>query len=355
MEKEILLLILQQENFWLLVLYLISFLFSWLTIFRLELHILGSKISDYKKLIPAILIMTVYSFLGKWVIPLSLYSLLTVPLTGIFLVVMGNKGILKVSWTAMLVFFSNAIGDILIIGPACMVNPQIKKFFFETPYGSLAGCLIETIVPFVLLIILPKTKLSLIPFQKKRLTKFDISGFMANAFLFYIVYHAFADLYVALKSNSQNVLSNAILLWISSLGAVFCSITVSQNLKKRNIENVELSAENEKLKNESFDPQEVCDAMESVTTVLTKVSNMITSKIQPSQENPDKTLPIILSPRQRTVFELIAEGKSNKEIAVFMKLSIQTIKGTVTELLDITGARNRENLIVFAYKNNLVE
>jgi len=55
-----------------------------------------------------------------------------------------------------------------------------------------------------------------------------------------------------------------------------------------------------------------------------------------------------LSPRQREVVELVADGRSNREIARALFLSEGTVKNHVSQILDLVGVRDRTQLAVNA-------
>jgi DNA-binding NarL/FixJ family response regulator len=56
-----------------------------------------------------------------------------------------------------------------------------------------------------------------------------------------------------------------------------------------------------------------------------------------------------LTPQMRRVWELVARGLSNAEIASELTLEVSTVKSHVSRLLSRLGIRNRESLIAFAW------
>ena len=61
-----------------------------------------------------------------------------------------------------------------------------------------------------------------------------------------------------------------------------------------------------------------------------------------------------LSPRERQVLKLVAEGYSNKEIAVALDVAVKTVMTHRANLMDKLGIHNRSKLIQFAIRAGLV-
>lgn len=60
-----------------------------------------------------------------------------------------------------------------------------------------------------------------------------------------------------------------------------------------------------------------------------------------------------LSPRQREVAALVAEGRTNREIADALFISEGTVKNYVTRILDATGATDRTKLAVLLVRHEM--
>ena len=63
----------------------------------------------------------------------------------------------------------------------------------------------------------------------------------------------------------------------------------------------------------------------------------------------------LLSPREREILQLIAEGKTNKDIAEQLNLSIYTVDGHRTRIMEKLGLHSVGQLIRFAVKNGIVD
>lgn len=62
-----------------------------------------------------------------------------------------------------------------------------------------------------------------------------------------------------------------------------------------------------------------------------------------------------LSPREREVLSLIAEGLSNREIAERLVLGLSTVQTHYSHILEKLGLRNRAELIKFALRQGLID
>jgi len=61
-----------------------------------------------------------------------------------------------------------------------------------------------------------------------------------------------------------------------------------------------------------------------------------------------------LTPRELEVLQLIVEGKSNKEIAIDLNLSANTVAVHRANMMDALGAHKTAELVVYAIRNGLV-
>ncbi len=68
-------------------------------------------------------------------------------------------------------------------------------------------------------------------------------------------------------------------------------------------------------------------------------------------EPPD---PDPLTPREKQILQLIAEGKSNKEVAVLLNLSVNTVSVHRANLMESLGIHNTAELVLYAVRKGLV-
>jgi len=62
-----------------------------------------------------------------------------------------------------------------------------------------------------------------------------------------------------------------------------------------------------------------------------------------------------LTPRKREILQLLAEGKSAKEIAAILNISTRTVESHKYEIMESAGIQNSAELVHFAIKHGIVE
>lgn len=101
------------------------------------------------------------------------------------------------------------------------------------------------------------------------------------------------------------------------------------------------------------DPGQLASALEAVARGLVVIDPAFGAAVLPGPE-PVRDETLHLSPRETEVLELLAEGLSNKEIALELGLSPHTAKFHVTALLDKFGAETRTEAVVRAARAGLL-
>jgi DNA-binding NarL/FixJ family response regulator len=62
-----------------------------------------------------------------------------------------------------------------------------------------------------------------------------------------------------------------------------------------------------------------------------------------------------LTAREREITQLLAEGKSSKEVAILLNLSTKTVETHRSNLMRKMSFHSIRDLVVYAVKNNLIQ
>jgi DNA-binding NarL/FixJ family response regulator len=74
----------------------------------------------------------------------------------------------------------------------------------------------------------------------------------------------------------------------------------------------------------------------------------------PAAGGADGEAPDVLTSRQREILQLVAEGKSTKEVAQMLNLSIKTVETHRAQIMDRLGIRDLAGLVRYAIRTGLV-
>lgn len=97
------------------------------------------------------------------------------------------------------------------------------------------------------------------------------------------------------------------------------------------------------LKEEAFD--ELADVLRAVAAGE--------AFVEPANLIAGGPVPVALSPRERSVLQLLVAGRINKEIAEELGLSVKTVETFRARLMKKVGARNAADLVRFANETGL--
>ncbi|MBI5032785.1 MAG: response regulator transcription factor [Chloroflexi bacterium] len=89
-------------------------------------------------------------------------------------------------------------------------------------------------------------------------------------------------------------------------------------------------------------------------TVLTKFRSMIGRTENTPPAEPSEEPPSLLTPRERDVLSLLAQGMSNQSIADTLVVSVPTVKVHVSNILEKLGASNRTEAVADARRLGLL-
>ena len=84
-----------------------------------------------------------------------------------------------------------------------------------------------------------------------------------------------------------------------------------------------------------------------------RISRHLVSALSAGASDGDSSLDL-LTLRQREVLQMIAEGKSTKEIASILEVSIKTVETHRAAIMARLGIHDIAGLVIFAARNNLV-
>jgi DNA-binding NarL/FixJ family response regulator len=62
-----------------------------------------------------------------------------------------------------------------------------------------------------------------------------------------------------------------------------------------------------------------------------------------------------ISPREREILQLLAEGKSNKDISDLLNLSIKTVETHRANIMRKLNFKNITDLVLYAVRNHIIE
>jgi DNA-binding NarL/FixJ family response regulator len=81
--------------------------------------------------------------------------------------------------------------------------------------------------------------------------------------------------------------------------------------------------------------------------------NLVAVLLEGRIDQPDSSLDA-LTPRQREILQLVAEGKSTKEIAFLLQVSVKTVETHRAAVMERLGIRDVAGLVLFALRHSLI-
>jgi len=98
------------------------------------------------------------------------------------------------------------------------------------------------------------------------------------------------------------------------------------------------------------------EALQQGRTFLTsKVAQMMVDVYLRPHSEADPSNPCVLTPREREVIQLVAEGKTTKEIATALNLSVKTAETKRTNLMRKLDLHSIADLTLYAVRNGIVQ
>jgi len=91
------------------------------------------------------------------------------------------------------------------------------------------------------------------------------------------------------------------------------------------------------------------------TFFTSRVANMVLETFRRGEPKPEGKLKDVLTAREREVVQLLAEGKSTKEVAVFLGLSVKTAETHRSNIMRKLDIHSVSELVLYAVRNNIVQ
>ncbi|MEK3789172.1 response regulator transcription factor [Paenibacillus sp. FSL K6-1230] len=102
---------------------------------------------------------------------------------------------------------------------------------------------------------------------------------------------------------------------------------------------------------------EIADAIRAASRGQSVLESQVASKMMDRFRQPQEAAPAHadLTEREMEVLRLLAQGKSNQDIADDLIIGVKTVKFHITNLLSKLGVEDRTQAAIYAYKNGLAE
>jgi DNA-binding NarL/FixJ family response regulator len=100
--------------------------------------------------------------------------------------------------------------------------------------------------------------------------------------------------------------------------------------------------------------EELFEAIRAVMAGRTYLTPHIAKDVLRTIAQPADRPEHALTPRQREILLLIAQGKRMKEIAADLKISVRTVEDHKSQLLNALGVKSTADLVKFAVRQGLI-
>ncbi|WP_078552331.1 response regulator [Bacillus alkalicellulosilyticus] len=105
------------------------------------------------------------------------------------------------------------------------------------------------------------------------------------------------------------------------------------------------------------EPEELIKAIRSCLSGGLSLQDQVAAKVMPrliKQQHTPEAVDSSLTPRELDIIKRIGEGRSNKEIAEELALSVGTVKNHISLILDKLDLRDRTQIAIYAIRHNVV-
>jgi DNA-binding NarL/FixJ family response regulator len=93
--------------------------------------------------------------------------------------------------------------------------------------------------------------------------------------------------------------------------------------------------------------------MDGKLLIATEIADDLAQAVR--QSGSQRERPYGLTPREIDIVDAIAAGENNRDIAVRLNISLQTVKHHLTSIFDKTGTSSRLELALFAIRQGIVD
>jgi len=97
----------------------------------------------------------------------------------------------------------------------------------------------------------------------------------------------------------------------------------------------------------------IAEALKGKTYVTPKIAGELLQSYREGKENPEVGFSR-LSPRQREILQLVAEGHSAKEIGKILNISARTVESHKYQIMEVLNVKTSAELVQFAIKHGII-